>query len=212
VPREVDVDQKRASLIAATWRVVREVGFAGATLRRIASEAGCTTGALTKYFKSREVLFLEAIRVANQGARARLQAAAQSTSHPLKRLETILLAALPLDATRLGEWQTRLSFFTYTLNNQALRAENARGFAGWRDFLEAQLPPIPQPARRQEAEALTSLIDGLGMRLALRSDAASDADIAVTTVRHHLRELARRHPALRPVSGPTKRRAQQTQS
>jgi AcrR family transcriptional regulator len=201
VPREVDVDQKRASLIAATWRVVREVGFAGATLRRIAGEAGCTTGALTKYFKSREVLFQEAIRVANQGAGAQLQAAAQSSAHPLKRLEAILLAALPLDAARLGDWQTRLSFFTYTLNNPAVRAENAGGFAAWRDFLEAQLEPVPQPARRQEAEALTALVDGLGMRLALRSDAASDVDIAVAAVRQHLRELARRQPALRPASG-----------
>jgi AcrR family transcriptional regulator len=208
VPREVDVDQKRASLIAATWRVVREVGFAGATLRRIASEAGCTTGALTKYFRSREVLFLEAIRVANRAARASLQAAAQSSAHPLKRLEAVLLAALPLDAARLGDWQTRLSFFTYTLNNQALRAENARGFAAWRDFLEAQLAPVPQPARRHEAEALTSLIDGLGMRLALRSDTAADVDIAVATVRHHLRELARRQPALRSESVQAKRPAQ----
>ena len=53
MPKSVDPTQKRAAFVAASWDVIAAEGLRGATLRRVAAEAGCTTGALTHYFSDR---------------------------------------------------------------------------------------------------------------------------------------------------------------
>ncbi|MBI1198583.1 MAG: TetR family transcriptional regulator [Phenylobacterium sp.] len=49
-----DREAKRAELLAAALAVIAEEGYAGASLRRVAQRAGCTTGAVTYYFASKE--------------------------------------------------------------------------------------------------------------------------------------------------------------
>jgi len=199
LPKEVDVDQKRSELVEATWRVIRDEGFSAATLRRVASEANCTTGALNRYFSSREALFIETLRVAHQSGRARMAAVARETKGDLKRLEAILLEALPLDAERLREWKTRLAFWGAASESSALRDENARRFKAWLGFLEEHVAPIvrrPEP-RRGEVELLAGLVDGFALRLVLRSGgvsrAADEAAEIMAAVRFHLRALQKRY-------------------
>ncbi|WP_322058369.1 TetR/AcrR family transcriptional regulator [Paraburkholderia sp. J63] len=45
---------KRDSLLAATAAVIAREGYAGTSLRKIAVEAGCTTGALSYYFEDKD--------------------------------------------------------------------------------------------------------------------------------------------------------------
>jgi AcrR family transcriptional regulator len=199
LPKAVDVDQKRSELVEATWRVIVAEGFGAATLRRVASEARCTTGALTKYFSSREALFTEALRAANRSGRARMRAAVSRADSPAKRIEAIVLEALPLDAERLRAWQTRLAFWGAASESTALRDENARRFKAWRTYLDEYLAPIvPRPAaRRDEVELLAGLVDGFALRLVLQSGGADrtddDASEIVAAVRFHLRALQERY-------------------
>ncbi len=51
-----DAEEKRATLVGAALRVIQHRGFEGASMRRIAVEAGCTTGVLTHYFANKEDL------------------------------------------------------------------------------------------------------------------------------------------------------------
>src|SRR5215469_4197443 len=44
----------RANLISAAITVIAKEGFGGASLRKVAEHAGCTTGALTYYFSNKE--------------------------------------------------------------------------------------------------------------------------------------------------------------
>ena len=60
MPKVVNHDQRRAELVAATWEVVADEGVEGATLRRIAEVAGCTTGRVTHYFENKDQLLLTA--------------------------------------------------------------------------------------------------------------------------------------------------------
>ena len=53
--------QKSKELIEATWAVVARVGVDNATVREIAREAGCTTGALWHHFRNRDDLIDQAI-------------------------------------------------------------------------------------------------------------------------------------------------------
>ena len=53
--------QRSRELIEATWAVVARVGVDNATVREIAREAGCTTGALWHHFRNRDDLIDQAI-------------------------------------------------------------------------------------------------------------------------------------------------------
>jgi AcrR family transcriptional regulator len=131
MPKVVDHEERRAGFVTASWDVIAEEGLGAATLRRVASAAGVTTGALTHYFFDRE--------------------------------------ALPFDAARLREWRVWLAFWGEAVGNPRLRRENEERVAEWRDLLEALVAPLVAGAATSGAASaeLLSLVDGLGLRLAL---------------------------------------------
>lgn len=51
-----DHEAKRAELLKAAIAVIAHEGFAGASLRKVAQHAGCTTGAVTYYFANKEAM------------------------------------------------------------------------------------------------------------------------------------------------------------
>lgn len=52
-----DIKAKRAELLAAAISVIAQEGYAGASLRKVAQRAGCTTGAVSYYFVNKEEMF-----------------------------------------------------------------------------------------------------------------------------------------------------------
>lgn len=199
MPKAVDAKHKRSEFVDATWRVIRREGLPAATLRRVASEARCTTGSLTHYFSSREALLAEALQAANHTARARMAAIAQRAPNDAKRLEAIVLEALPLDQERLDEWATRVAFWGEVSNSETLKAENARRFSEWTVFLDRHLAPVVRAASARVVEIvhLNALIDGLGLRLVLHQGSgekdAATRRLVVTVVKDYLQALERRY-------------------
>ena len=61
MPATLIQKQRSKELIEATWTVVARVGVDNATVREIAREAGCTTGALWHHFRNRDDLIDQAI-------------------------------------------------------------------------------------------------------------------------------------------------------
>lgn len=53
-----DREAKRARLLKAAIAVIAQEGFAGASLRKVAQRAGCTTGAVTYYFANKEAMIV----------------------------------------------------------------------------------------------------------------------------------------------------------
>ena len=197
MPKIVDVAEKRAEFVAALWRVIRKEGLAAATLRRVAREADCTTGALTHYFPNRDALLVEALSGAHGAARARMKAAAGRDGASWTRLETLILEALPLDAIRADEWRTRLAFWGEAAGSAALRRQNAQRFSEWDAFLQAELAElvVDEQARGEESALLMALVDGFAVRLVLHGDArkkdlANDIEAAL---RAHLGSLKARY-------------------
>jgi hypothetical protein len=125
--------------------------------------------------------------------------AARKAKGDLKRLETLVLEALPLDDARMQEWKTHLTFWGEACDNEKLRRENARRFAEWGELLEQYLAPIlPRgEAIRREAMLLMGLIDGLALRLVLQLRRADriqvPAEEIVAAVRSHLRAMHTRY-------------------
>lgn len=51
-----DREAKRAELLQAAISLIAQEGLAGASLRKVAQRAGCTTGAVTYYFENKEAM------------------------------------------------------------------------------------------------------------------------------------------------------------
>jgi AcrR family transcriptional regulator len=198
VPKLVDIAQRRAQFVAASLDVIASEGLAAATLRRIAAQAGATTGAVTHYFPGRDALLIEAVRAAHYAAGARMQSAAEGAATAAARLEAVVLEALPLDAVRLREWRVWAAFRGALRGNSELWTASEAGYANWRAYLDTLLAPLCADAQsvRREGSLLIALVDGVGFRLAAMT--ASDAALAqeqrrmAGDVGFYLRELARR--------------------
>ncbi len=192
MPKSVDPSERRAELVAASCEVIATEGLKGATLRRVAAEAGCTTGALTHYFSDRRSLMIDALRAVHYQSGGRMAEAAKRASSDLERLQAVLLEALPLDQLRLREWRVWLAFWAESMNDAELAEENARRYAEWRELLQEVVGPLTRHGAQTKHEVahLVALVDGLGLRLArhTRGDAALEAQQreCVDTLTHHL--------------------------
>ncbi len=191
MPKAVDPEEKRAELVEASWQVIADEGLRAATLRRVAAEAGCSTGQLTHYFSGRRALLIDALRSAHYRAGARMADAATRAPGDLARLEAVLLEALPLDQTRLREWRLWLAFWAESMNDTDLAVENARRYAEWRELLIARVRPLVRTRQQadHEVDQLIALVDGLGLRAAR----SSEPDAGVEAQRRECRATLRRH-------------------
>ena len=197
MPKSVDPSEKRSEFVAASWDVIAAGGLKAATLRRVAAQAGCTTGALTHYFADRRSLLVDALRTAHYQAGSRMIAASKRASSPLERLEGVLRESMPLDELRMREWRVWLAFWAESMNDATLAAENARRYNEWRELLREMVGTLTasRAQTNQEVAQLVALIDGLGLRLARHtlddpSLAAQQREAAAILMRHLTRFAA----------------------
>ncbi|MEM8563848.1 MAG: TetR/AcrR family transcriptional regulator [Pseudomonadota bacterium] len=106
-----EYDVKKREIADATWRVIAERGLEGASMRAIAREAGCTTGALVHYFEGKDEILEFALTQAFERTRQQFDDAMkqQDVIGTLRRLGK---SALPLDddsRNMTAAWQSFLA-------------------------------------------------------------------------------------------------------
>lgn len=174
VPRVVDHELRRQELLDATWEVVAGEGVEAATLRRIAEQAGCTTGLITHYFESKEEVLVAALRRVHTAAGERMVKELQDRSG-LAGLRAVLLEALPLDEARQVEWKVWIAFWGNASTSSELQVEQHRRYAEWRALLTGVLRESRRNGELQTGELdiarlvdqIVILIDGLGLQAIL---------------------------------------------
>ncbi|NYI06828.1 TetR/AcrR family transcriptional regulator [Allostreptomyces psammosilenae] len=104
MPKLVDHDQRREELVRAVWEVISRDGIEGATVRKVAEEAGVSVGGLRHYFDSQRGLLLFAAQAIarNVGARVLAHVRRDGLAGP-ERARLMLEEFLPLDAWRRVE-------------------------------------------------------------------------------------------------------------
>lgn len=125
-PRRGDKRERtRAALIAATWTIVDEKGFAGASLEEIARRAGMTRGAIYSNFASRAELLLAV--VSSRGLKIDRDFSRPGTlREQLRWFAEGLIATLP-NARGTQRWHAE--FMVHIAADPALREHIAAGFA-----------------------------------------------------------------------------------
>jgi TetR/AcrR family transcriptional repressor of bet genes len=166
VPKVVDHAQRRRELVAATWAVVAAEGIEAATVRRIAEEAGCTTGRITHYFADKEEVLVAALRQVHRAAGKRMLAAIGPRSG-LEALRAVLAEALPLDEERILEWRVWLAFWGSAATSASLQAEQHQRYREWRGLLKRVLATAQLSADidlDRLVDQIVALVDGFGLQ------------------------------------------------
>ena len=189
MPKVVDHEARREELAAALWRVVVRDGIEAASIRRVAAEAGWSTGSLRHYFDSQTALLDFAMQLAVERVTARV-GAVTGEGPPRAVAEALLHEVLPLDAERRAEAQIWLAFTARSLVDPGLRELRERAHTGLRDLcrVAAQFAGAPP----DDAERLHALVDGLALHAVL--------DPATTTPARIVELLARQLDAYTPPS------------
>lgn len=139
MPTKVDHDARRRDVAAAVWAVLARDGFAGLTLRAVATEMGATTGLVTHYYPGRDALLRHALDLLHERTDAALADLAAGESG-LAALRTRLLGVLPGPDDVLSRiW---VSFWGPALADPALQRREADRYDRWR----ATLRPLVQAA------------------------------------------------------------------
>ena len=121
------------------WSLASREGLEAVTVRRVAEEAGWSTGALVHYFADKEELLLFAFRTVADRVGRRLAQAAERTSEPLELARAQLVEGLPLDAERQAEVRVWFAFLGLALTRPALARAQRVTYRAWRDRVADRL-------------------------------------------------------------------------
>jgi AcrR family transcriptional regulator len=170
VPKIVDHEQRRRELVDATLAVVAVGGIEAATVRRIAEEAGCTTGRITHYFADKEEVLVAALRQVHRAAGERMLAAIRQR-RGLEALRAVLAEALPLDEERVLEWRVWLAFWGNAATSANLQAEQHQRYREWRRLLTRVLAAAQRNGQLSASidldrlvDQIVALVDGFGLQ------------------------------------------------
>lgn len=168
MPKIVDHEERRKSYADAALRVASKLGMDALTVRSVAREARCSTGALAHYFKTKDDLLIAIQRSAGDTSTARIARCFERfTGRAL--LEAVVLTVLPLDEERRGEWRLWLAYFARAAENVDVAKIQRNNYLRWRsDLLRAY--EVGCEGKRQTraqlergTDAAMTLIQGLGV-------------------------------------------------
>jgi AcrR family transcriptional regulator len=153
----------------AALRVFARRGYAAATVRDVAREAGVAQGLLYNYFRGKDEL-LAAIFRRSAADVARSFAAAEVDTSPAERLERLVRASFDILREHLDFWRLH-----YGLRGQpqalAALGDELRAFTdGVLATLEGHLRALGRAEPADEARLLFATIDGVAQHYALDPD------------------------------------------
>jgi TetR/AcrR family transcriptional repressor of bet genes len=160
---------RRRELRQAAYEVLQTEGMAGATIEKVALKAGASKGIVLHYFKNKQQLFEHAMRHSNALLRDGVIARMRRARTPDERLWAIIEGNFSKEFFTPGICHAWLALCAEVPREPQLARIQRVVHARMRSNLISALAPLV-PSDQCEAIALgiTSLIDGLWLRLGLR--------------------------------------------
>jgi AcrR family transcriptional regulator len=171
MPKIVDHEARRAELAAAVWRLASREGLDSVTVRRVAAEAGWSTGALAHYFDDKEELLLFAFETVADRVGRRIVRAAEHARDPLELVRTQLVEGLPIDTERRAEVRVWFAFLGLAETRPRLAKAGRDAYRLWRGRVAKTLATAQRHGLlddsidvESEAAALIALVDGIAIQ------------------------------------------------
>lgn len=158
MPKQVDHRERREVIAHALWAIVDQQGWARATMREVAREAGVSLGHLQHYFSSRAEMLTFAMEfAADQTSQrvARGMAALDQPPHPRDVLRVVLVELLPLRPDARATSRMNAAYVLEAMHDPTLHQQAAVGLRHGRAMVErlirqamshGQIPPDRDPA------------------------------------------------------------------
>jgi len=172
--RREQPDTRRDSLVEATLRSLAANGHDGASVRRIAAEAGVSVGLINHHYASIDELIAAAYeKVALGIVRQLLETIEAAPPSPRGRLSAFFRASCSppmLDPDLLGVW---VVFWSMIKHSPVMQQTQRHTFAEYRAVLEQHLVAFGQEIglgegdMRLSAIGLSALLDGIWLELCL---------------------------------------------
>ncbi|HZG81358.1 MAG TPA: TetR/AcrR family transcriptional regulator [Brevibacillus sp.] len=194
MPKIVDHEERRKQIAEATWRVILRWGMKGATVRKIAQEAGVSLGALRHYFTTQDELLLFAMKLVKERAAQRIREVEMRDLFPKEMVIQILLEILPVDEQRMAEMEV---WFAFVFHQKYRESESEEIQVGFFPQIRSILAYLQQQDLLQkgldlemEAEKLYAIIDGIAVHAMLESKRLLPERIE-QVLRHHLDSICK---------------------
>lgn len=159
---------RREELTEAAWQTLQQWGLTGTTLARVAEQAGVSKGIVLHYFNSKDELLEAAMRRANAALRDEVSRRLKLAMTPYGRLEAIIEGNFADGFFSPEICHAWLAFCAEVPRNLQFARLQRAIHARMRSNLMSGLRPLLPPAEAEAAAyGITSLIDGLWLRLGL---------------------------------------------
>jgi len=187
-------EQRREKILAASWLVLKEVGFEKITTRRIAEAAGINIATLHYHFGSKEALLIETIRYAQRWASRQMRDGVEGARSPGEMLDRAFAVTWELVQARPGILRFDLAVRGFRDDEARREAESVysayRGFVT--EIIRAHVDSGGALADGLTAETLgdyvVATVDGIVLHHTLFGDDAA-AERNLNLVRRHVLEL-----------------------
>lgn len=179
-------DIRRAELRRAAFEVLQTEGMAGATLERVAAQAGASKGIVLHYFASKQELFEHAMREANLKLAEVVIVRLNRASTPRERLDAIIEGNFDESFFQPSICHAWLSLCAEVPREPQLARIQKVIHARMRsNLLSALRHIVPEEECEPIALGITTLIDGLWLRSGLQSGGLS-REAAMAQMRDYL--------------------------
>ncbi|MCR1782108.1 TetR family transcriptional regulator C-terminal domain-containing protein [Nocardioides carbamazepini] len=139
MPKQVDHRERRESIAHALWTIVDQQGWARATMREVAREAGVSLGQLQHYFSSRAEMLAFAIEFAAERTSQRVaqgMAVLDQPPHPRDVLRVVLVELLPLRPDARATSRVNAAYVLEAMHDPTLHQQVAVGLRDGRAMVE----------------------------------------------------------------------------
>jgi TetR/AcrR family transcriptional repressor of bet genes len=179
-------DIRKRELRRAAFEVLQREGMAGATLEKVAAQAGASKGIVLHYFANKQELFEHAMREANAALKEAVVARLNRATTPMARLEAIIEGNFEERFFRPSICHAWLSLCAEVPREPQLARIQKVIHARMRsNLMSALVHLLPEDECEAAVLGITALIDGLWLRLGLQSEGLTRED-ALRQMRDYL--------------------------
>jgi TetR/AcrR family transcriptional regulator, transcriptional repressor of bet genes len=168
---------RREQICSAAATVIAREGFAGTTLRKVADEAGVSTGMLNHYFSNRQDLLTQTLIFVSERAQNRMREAIADLPPGWSRLRALLDEALVDDFIANETWRVWINAYGEAVHLPELRHTIEARLQSWYQILDHALEglvPADAPGAIPWSWRLDAALNGLAIQ-ALTSEAPLDS-------------------------------------
>lgn len=188
-------DIRRKELRQAAFAVLEREGIAGATLEKVAAQAGASKGIVLHYFRNKQELFEHAMREANAVLCNAVVARLRRARTPMERLDAVIEGNFEEHLFQPPLCHAWLSLCAEVPRDEKLARIQKVIHARMRSNLLSGLHGLASPRDADDiALGVTALIDGLWLRLGLQPGSVSREQAILLVKTYVAGQLATKGP------------------